>query len=1398
MSQRRFRARRAARRVVTGFKVANREGQARGRRLSFETLEDRRVLSTTIGILAAGQTGSETMQLQIDGVGVANFNVTQVYNSTTRVFQTFTFTSPNDITADHIRVAFTNDGVSQSGADRNLYVDGITINGVKYESEAPNVFSTGTWDAATNGLLPGYRQSEALHYNGYFQYSTVQQTGPTTITVLAAGQTGTESLQLQIDGVPVANWTTTQVYNANNRVFQTFTYTNPTGVTIDRIRVAFTNDGTTSTGADRNLYVDGVTLNGVKYGTEDPSVYSTGTWDAATNGVLPGFRQTEALHYIGYFQYGAAGVSTPIQIFAAGATGSEQMQLQIGGVTVATFNNVGGNYANGVFQTFTYTHPTKVNVADIKVAFTNDAIVGGQDRNLRVDAITVGGVRYETEAPTTYSTGTYIPNQGVIPGNWRSEYLHANGYFQYAPANTGTTIEIRAAGTTGQEQMQLLISGVPVATFSNIGGDYDAGVFQKFTYVYPSTVLISDVQVAFVNDGTTSGGADKNLRVDGITLGGTVYEAEAANVVSTGTYIPNVGAQPGLWQSEYLHTNGYFQFGSNWVPGKVQLGASIINVNESAGTVSVPVSRTDGSDGTVALRYTTTDGTAKAGSDYTAQTGFVVLAPGQTSAIITIPINNDTLQEGNEAFNISVDFSLGGADVFAPRTATITIADDDTVAQQGNGNGLLGKYYDDIGFQQEIFERTDTSINFNWGTGSPSSSIAPDTFSIRWEGKVQPRFSQTYTFYATTDNGVRLWVNNQLIVDQWNDHTATTYTGTISLLAGVKYDIVMTYYENTGVASAALEWSSASQARQVIPQSQLYSDQPAPPSNGTFSAQPVVGGLFGPTAIDFDNNGRMFIAEQQGVVRIYQNGQLNPQPFLDLRQQVNNVQDRGMIGLAVHPNFPATPYVYVSYTYDPPETLSHTGLAGPDGSGNRVARISRFTADPATNYTTAIPGSEYVLVGKNSTWANISHPELDSTDDTSIPPSGGNNGNGQDILIADSRSHSVGNLAFGPDGMLYAANGDGASFGRVDPRAERVQSLDSLSGKILRIDPITGDGLPDNLWYNGDPTANRSKVYDYGLRNPFRFTFQPGTNKIFIGDVGWNTWEEINVGPWIDYGWPFYEGGNGTSLQTGGYNQLPEAQTFYTTMPNVAPPLWSRLHTDGAVAIVAGDFYTGNLYPVSFKNAMFIDDLGDGQIRILRMNGDGTLNSVTPLGLNAGTVVEMSMGKDGYMYYVDLVGNKVGRIVFTPAGAQVQAAQPGDFNEDGTVDGADFLAWQRGQGTTQAATIADGDADGDGAVGASDLAVWTTGAAPVQGPDSLTIDPAAYWLAFEQPNQQSATDALLEPLAVNDLANSLANANASAMAVESEPAVSSNPYEGQDAAITELTDESLLVWSDAV
>jgi hypothetical protein len=156
----------------------------------------------------------------------------------------------------------------------------------------------------------------------------------------------------------------------------------------------------------------------------------------------------------------------------------------------------------------------------------------------------------------------------------------------------------------------------------------------------------------------------------------------------------------------------------------------------------------------------------------------------------------------------------------------------------GTGTGLTGAYYDNKDFTNPKLTRVDPTVNFNWGSGSPDASIGVDTFSVRWTGQVMPQFSQTYTFYTTSDDGIRLRVNGQLVVDNFTDHGPTENSGTIALSAGQRYDIQLDYYENGGGATATLSWSSPSQTKQVIPASRLFPaatpPPPPPPSGDTF------------------------------------------------------------------------------------------------------------------------------------------------------------------------------------------------------------------------------------------------------------------------------------------------------------------------------------------------------------------------------------------------------------------------------------------------------------------------------------------------------------------------------------------------------------------------------------
>ncbi|NJK52839.1 MAG: DUF4347 domain-containing protein [Leptolyngbyaceae cyanobacterium SU_3_3] len=159
------------------------------------------------------------------------------------------------------------------------------------------------------------------------------------------------------------------------------------------------------------------------------------------------------------------------------------------------------------------------------------------------------------------------------------------------------------------------------------------------------------------------------------------------------------------------------------------------------------------------------------------------------------------------------------------------VIDPGPVPDPGTGNGLKGEYYDNIDFTNLALTRTDANVNFDWAEGSPSPVIGPDTFSVRWTGQVEALYSETYTFFTSTDDGVRLFVNGQQIINRFVDQGTTEHRGTIALVAGQKYDIRLEYYDNTFDAVARLGWSSARQARQIIPKSQLYS--PAVVNTGT-------------------------------------------------------------------------------------------------------------------------------------------------------------------------------------------------------------------------------------------------------------------------------------------------------------------------------------------------------------------------------------------------------------------------------------------------------------------------------------------------------------------------------------------------------------------------------------
>ena len=642
----------------------------------------------------------------------------------------------------------------------------------------------------------------------------------------------------------------------------------------------------------------------------------------------------------------------------------------------------------------------------------------------------------------------------------------------------------------------------------------------------------------------------------------------------------------------------------NAVPSTLALSNSRFTVNEGDGSVTVLIERTGNLQETVSVDFETFEETATEGSDYTETSGTLEFVPGETSKEIVIPILEDEITEEAETISLTVDNINGNGTLGAPRTAEITIIDNEIPAD------LV------------IIEESDGSTEVLEGNSSG------DDYTV-----VLSRQPSSEVF-------VNLNSSDRVLVDKW----LLTFTPdnwdvpqTVNVFA---IDDEVVEGDRQGVVTHDLSSSDRLFEQFPLENVNVSITDDDTGSSGAFVLETVVAGLNNPIAFDWTPDGdKLFIAQKNGVVGLFENESLAPTPFIDISDRVNNTRDRGLLGLAVHPDFPNQPYVYLGFTYDPPEVFENSGLAGPDGGGNRPSRVIRVEADPETDFTTAIPDSEVVLLGTNSIWENISSPDEDSTEELTIPPSGitPEGDSIRDYLATDSESHSIGALRFGNDGYLFVSNGDGTSYNAVDPRTVRVQDLDNLSGKMLRIDPLTGEGLSDNPFYDGDPDSNRSKVYSYGLRNPFRFTINPDTNEPFIGDVGWTEWEEINTGRGANFGWPYYEGGDGVNLRRKGYEELPEAQEFYNSSQTATPPLYARSHDNGAVAIVMGDFYTGDTFPNEYDDVLFFSDFGDDTIRYL----DTDTSEVNTFQEDITGVVQISIGPDDNLYAANLLSGQI-------------------------------------------------------------------------------------------------------------------------------------------------------------
>jgi glucose/arabinose dehydrogenase len=438
-----------------------------------------------------------------------------------------------------------------------------------------------------------------------------------------------------------------------------------------------------------------------------------------------------------------------------------------------------------------------------------------------------------------------------------------------------------------------------------------------------------------------------------------------------------------------------------------------------------------------------------------------------------------------------------------------------------------------------------------------------------------------------------------------------------------------------------------------------------------FQETTAFSGLTQPTVVRFAPNGSVLVAEKSGLIKRFSGlGDTTPDIVADLRVATYNFWDRGLLGMALDPNFASNNRVYVLYTFDAPI----------GGTAPRWGSASNPTNDPCPNP----PGANddgCVVSGR------LSRLTLNGTPNPT-----------ETVLIGDwcqqFPSHSIGSLEFDSAGSLYASAGDGASFGFADwgqngnplnpcgdppggvggtqapPTAQggvlRSQDLQTagdpvtLDGSVIRVDPATGQGLPSNP--NGSsPDANTRRIIAEGLRNPFRFTISPN-NELWIGDVGWGDWEELDRAPLapssvVNFGWPCYEGVG----RQGGYDaaNLNICESLYGIGGAVQGPYFSYSHSArvvpgetcpvGSSSLAGLDFYQGGPFPAAYDNALFFADYSRDCIWVMQAGPGGAPNpaTVSTFVPGAANPTFIQEGPDGALYYTDFDGGRVQRIRYS-------------------------------------------------------------------------------------------------------------------------------------------------------
>lgn len=427
-----------------------------------------------------------------------------------------------------------------------------------------------------------------------------------------------------------------------------------------------------------------------------------------------------------------------------------------------------------------------------------------------------------------------------------------------------------------------------------------------------------------------------------------------------------------------------------------------------------------------------------------------------------------------------------------------------------------------------------------------------------------------------------------------------------------------------------------------------------------------------PMNVSFDHNNKMYVSERDGRLYSFANNQKTL--LIDIREEVATYGDFGLLSVALDPNFEQNGYVYLYYVVDRHHLLyygTNSYSSTTDEQGATISRVTRYTLNSATNFTSLVPNSRFVLLGE--------------TKSTGFPLTG--------------IYHSGGDMKFAIDGSLLVSCGDGANGADYEDQALsdgiisgeeynarrlwRCQIQNSLNGKIIRINPANGDGIPSNPFYDSNtPRSARSRVYAVGFRNPFRFSIKPNTGShsindgnpgvLYVGDVGQDAKEEINVvtAGGQNFGWPRLEGIDNV------YEYNP---TYHPIDPKKPTIEWGRANSTARVVIdnnvhnvssqafpytnfvggsaIGGVFYEGESYPEAYHGSYFFAEFNDRWVKNFKFDGNNNPVSKEDFHPELTGLISFTYNHHDECIYYTAVTGVVKKIKYAPSGNQSPTAQ---------------------------------------------------------------------------------------------------------------------------------------------